>query len=121
MTKIENLSSEITKELQNYSKYVTEEVEKAKKKTANELKKEISANSPKDTGDYEKGWRTKQDKNRKSIIVHNATDYQLTHLLEHGHVKRNGGERVPAKVHIRPAEERAIEKYIDRIEKAVKE
>ena len=52
----------------------------------------MSANSPKDTGDYKKGWRIKQDKARKSIIVHNATDYQLTHLLEHGHVKRNGGE-----------------------------
>lgn len=121
MTKIENLASEISKELQNYSNYVTEEVEKAKRKTATELKKEIIANAPEDTGDYKLGWRTKKDNERKSIIVYNATDYQVTHLLEHGHVKKSGGERVPAQVHIRPAEERAVTNYLDRIEKAVKE
>ena len=39
------------------------------------------------TGRYRKGWRAEISKTRGGCIgtVYNATDYQLTHLLEHGH------------------------------------
>ena len=55
---------------------------------AKNLKNTLKANSPEKLGDYKKGWRIKKVK--KALIVHNATSYQLTHLLEHGHVKRDG-------------------------------
>lgn len=39
------------------------------------------------TGRYRKGWRAEISKTRGGCTgtVYNATDYQLTHLLEHGH------------------------------------
>ena len=69
----------------------------------------LKADSPEKTGDYAKGWRMK--KTSKGYIVHNKTDYQLTHLLEHGHARKGGGRDVKAKVHIRPAEENAIKAF----------
>lgn len=120
---VNQLTSAIVKELEKYSKMVTEEVEEAKQVTAKELKQAIQQKSPvRDAaggGDYKKGWRVKKDKANKSFIVHNKDRYQLTHLLEHGHAKRNGG-RVNGQVHIRPQEEAAIRDYLERIEKAVK-
>ena len=78
----------------------------------------LRTHSPKKYGDYQKGWSVKpytEGKNR-GFIVYNRDHYQLTHLLEKGHAKRNGG-RVRAIPHIRPVEEAEIRKVLDRIER----
>lgn len=113
-----NIADQIANELQRYTNFVTEEVEVAKTEVSKELVKELKQTSPKLTGSYKKGWRVKKVGN--VLVVHNKTDYQLTHLLEHGHAKKGGG-RVPAKVHIRPAEERAVEDFLDRVERAIRQ
>lgn len=118
MASIDNLANEIAKELQRYTNLVEEEVEVAKKEVAKELVDTLKETSPELTGDYAKGWRTKKIGN--SQVVHNATDYQLTHLLENGHAKVSGG-RVAPRVHIKPAEEKAISNYLGRVEKAIKQ
>ncbi|MFJ8268530.1 HK97 gp10 family phage protein [Peribacillus asahii] len=118
MASIDSLASEIVRELQRYTNLVEEEVEVAKEEVAKDLVSELKGSSPKDTGDYAKGWRTKKVGNAQ--VVHNATNYQLTHLLEKGHAKVNGG-RVAPRVHIRPAEEKAIEEYLDRVERAIRQ
>jgi hypothetical protein len=115
---INNLANEIARELQRYTNLVTEEVEVAKDEVAKDLVSELKQTSPKETGSYRKGWRIKRERNK--LIVHNKTNYQLTHLLEHGHAKAGGG-RVPAKVHIRPAEEKAVADYLDRVERAIRQ
>lgn len=116
-TNINNLANEIARELQRYTRDVKEDVEVVKKEVAKELVSTLKQKSPKDTGDYAKGWRTKKVGNAQ--VVHNATDYQLTHLLEHGHAKVSGG-RVPAMVHIRPAEEKAVDDFTERVERAIR-
>lgn len=118
MANIGDLTNEIMRELQRYTNLIEEEVEIAKNEVSEELVQELKQTSPEDTGDYRKGWRVKKvgDIN----VVHNKTDYQLTHLLENGHVKSGGG-RVSAKVHIRPAEEKAISEFLNKVEQALRQ
>lgn len=103
--------------LRNYAADVQDEIEIASKEEAQNLVKALKAHSPKKTGSYRKGWKLKKSGKHK-YVVYNKTDYQLTHLLEHGHAKRDGG-RVEARVHIRPAEEIAIRNFMDRVEGAI--
>lgn len=112
-----DLAKEIAKVLQEYTNEVTEGLEKAKEEVAKEAVKELKKTSPKLTGDYAKGWRTKRIGTAQ--VVHNATNYQLTHLLEHGHAKREGG-RVAGIPHIEPAEQRAIDEYTKQVEKVIR-
>ncbi|OLN21904.1 hypothetical protein BTO30_12460 [Domibacillus antri] len=117
MVKIGDLSNEIAKQLSRYTKDVEDAVEVAKEEVAKNAVAELKEKSPKLTGRYAKGWALKKVDGRH--VIYNRTDGQLTHLLEFGHVKAGGG-RVPARVHIRPAEEKAINEFVDRVEKAIR-
>ncbi|MCH4566039.1 HK97 gp10 family phage protein [Bacillus sp. ES1-5] len=122
MASVDDLVSEIARELQRYANVVEENMEEAKGKVADDLVSELKQKSPKstrkDTRKYAKGWRKKKEGN--AIIVHNALKPQLTHLLEKGHAKVGGG-RVPAKVHIAPAEEKAINEFTKLVERAIQQ
>ncbi|PFW87245.1 hypothetical protein COL32_27595 [Bacillus pseudomycoides] len=118
MASIDSLANEIVRELQRYSNVIEEDIEEAKVEVADNLVGELKQKSSKLTGSYRKGWRSTKQGNK--IIVHNKTRYQLTHLLEKGHVKKGGG-RVAAKVHIAPAEEHAVNDFIERVERAIRQ
>lgn len=116
--KIDNLANEITKALKEYTDEVTEGLEEVKAEVAKEGVKMLKATSPRGKRKrYYKGWRVKRIGTAQ--VIHNATDYQLTHLLEKGHAKRGGG-RVPPKVHIAPVEEKVIEEFEKRVEKVIR-
>ncbi|PDY76952.1 HK97 gp10 family phage protein [Bacillus cereus] len=118
MASINDLANEIARELQRYSNVVEEDLEAAQEEVSDSLVDGLKQNSPKKTGKYRKGWRKKKE--GKSTIVYNALKPQLTHLLEKGHAKANGG-RVPAQVHIAPEEEKAINDYLARVERAIQQ
>lgn len=106
--KVDQMTNAIMKELNSWSQDVADatkdECEKVGKETADTLK----VTSPKRTGRYARGWRSKttfEDKSNIRVTVYNVR-YQLTHLLENGHAKVNGG-RVNGIPHIAPAEEQA--------------
>lgn len=104
---IDKLASEIIKGLHEYASLADTAMKKAVRKTATSVRKEISENAPKDTGNYAKSWATKkvtENSHSLEITVHSKNRYQLAHLLENGHAKRSGG-RVAGKPHIAPAEE----------------
>ena len=122
MTSIDNMAAEIMKGLTEYADLANESMKKAVKKTATEVKKEISANAPKDTGAYAKSWavkKTKENSHSLEMTVHSKNRYQLAHLLEKGHAKRGGG-RVAGKAHRSPAEENGVQLFEKLIEEALK-
>mgnify|MGYP005773440541 CR=1 FL=1 len=109
-------------ELMEYNQEVTDGIKKSARDVAKECKNEIQRNSPELTGSYRKGWRNTvvfENANDIRIEVHNKTDYQLTHLLEDGHAKANGG-RVEGKPHIGPAERHAEEKLLKKVKVVVR-
>ena len=94
--KIDELASTIVKGMTAYSELATEEVKKAVKKAGTSVKKDISANAPKNTGAYSKSWAVKNTKETPTsleLTVYSKNRYQLAHLLEKGHAKRGGGKR----------------------------
>lgn len=117
---IEALATELATALADYSEDVTEKVMKAIDEESKEAVKELKEGSPKLTGSYAAGWTSKKSytgKYSKVNVIHNKTDYQLTHLLEYGHAKRGGG-RVAARPHIKRVETQAIENLTRKVEDA---
>ena len=87
MTSIDNLAEEIMQGLQEYADLADTAMKKAVRKTATQVKNEISANAPKDTGKYAKSWATKktgENSHSLEMTVHSKNRYQLAHLLEMG-------------------------------------
>jgi len=115
--RVDDLSKEIAQALKSFTSDIEQGLEKSKKESSENAVKELKSSSPKKTGSYAKGWRVKRI--GSSYVVHNKTDYQLTHLLEKGHAKRGGG-RVWAIPHIKPVEERAIIGYEKQLEKVIR-
>lgn len=111
MSSIDDLADLVMDGLREYSELADTAMKKAVRKTATSVRKEISENAPKRTGDYAKSWATKkvtENSHKLEITVHSKNRYQIAHLLEKGHAKRNGG-RVAGKPHIAPAEEKAAD------------
>ncbi|AGM99849.1 HK97 gp10 family phage protein [Streptococcus iniae] len=107
-----DLAGMIVKELAAYSKEVDDEVDEIAEEVAEETVQELKENSPKRYGKYRRGWRKKKLATG-SYVVYNIVA-SLTHILEKGYLSRNGG-RVAGIVHIKPAEENAIETFQKRI------
>lgn len=106
MTSIDDLASEVMKGLEEYAELADAGMKRAVRKTATAVKNEISANAPVKSGRYKRSWTTKKTKENSHTLemtVHSKDRYQIAHLLEHGHAKRDGG-RVAAIPHIAPAE-----------------
>lgn len=107
MSSIDDLADLVMDGLREYSELADTAMKKAVRKTATSVRKEISENAPKDTGTYAKSWATKkvtENSHKLEVTVYSKNRYQIAHLLEKGHAKRNGG-RVNGKPHIAPAEE----------------
>lgn len=119
MNSVDDLADLVMDGLREYSDLADTVMKKAVRKTATSVKKEISANAPVKSGRYKKSWtakKTKENSHTLEMTVHSKDRYQIAHLLEHGHAKRNGG-RVAAIPHITPAEENGADLLESLIEK----
>lgn len=106
--KIDNLSKEINSILTSYEKdVVTVTKEETNKVTTNALKI-LKKHAPERTGKYKKTLARRKvsenSKGIKNILYAKKSGYQLTHLLEHGHLTRKGN-RTKAIPHFKYADE----------------
>lgn len=119
---VNQVEMKINEYLKKYQENIDKLVKDTTDKLTNRAKKDIKNKSPKDSGDYSKGWSVKTIKNAKTYTrkIWNPKKYRLTHLLEFGHkVKRNGqivGKAI-AIPHIRPVEQKYVKSFINEIEK----
>ena len=103
--KLSELSVAIEKELAAYSDEVAEGIKKNIRKETRAAVRTLKATSPRKTGEYAGGWRYRVEYDGRDdlrVRIYNGKKPQITHLLEHGHAKRNGG-RVDGIPHIAPA------------------
>lgn len=120
--KIEQLSDAVMEELNNYRDVVDQGMRAAVREAGKTVQADIKASAPKQTGGYSRSWavkNTKQNSHALEVTVYSRNRYQLTHLLEFGHAKRNGG-RTRAQVHIAPAEEKGIRQLEEDIKRSIR-
>lgn len=104
-----NLSEELQKALADYSTAISEGLNDAYKELAEAGVAELQQGRPyhNRTGQYAKNFAVTQRKNAasetgsESYTIYNKKHYQITHLLEHGHLTRKGG-RAAAFEHWKP-------------------
>ena len=120
------LASAIAESLEEYAGLLQldleESVDAVSKETVAEIRKDVKSKFG-GTGDYAKSWASKKDvgsttEYSRTLYVKDP-HYRLTHLLEFGHAKVNGG-RVEGRPHIAPAEQRAATKLERRLLDAIK-
>ena len=105
--------------LEEYGEKASEVIGQTLPLVGQETAQDLRSTSPKLTGNYAASWtygmrESQGSKKRNKLIVYNKDHYRIVHLLEHGHAKKNGG-RVDAVVHVKPAQDRAEKKAIERI------
>jgi len=106
MANTKSVENQMKQILDEFSDKVNDVLEESAKRVSDEAVNKLHNTSPRKSGEYAAGWTVKRE-SPTSLIVHNATNYQLTHLLENGHVIRNKKGtygRAPAHKHIKPVE-----------------
>lgn len=121
-TTIDNLDEAIADVLEDYSTVICETVNEQTEKAANQLKKDISADAPVKTGKQRRSWRVTKEKvaGLDLLAVVHSTDYRKVHLLENGHLTRNGVTRTKAIRYVSKNEEKIIEQYQQDVVNAIK-
>lgn len=128
--KPEELEKTLMNYLQNYKEDIDEDVKESTDIITKEARQELIQTSPRNgiarKTKYYKGWavkkgaRTRKKSYRYTKVVWNKTNYQLTHLLEFGHHKRDGTGWVDARPHIRDVEKKYGIKFADLLEAKIR-
>lgn len=114
-TPLEKLDTAISKILKDYADEISTNADEVAiamgRKGAAALRQEVSADFG-GTGKYAKGWTVQVDRQRlyTDVIIYNRTP-GLPHLLEHGHLMRNGRRWTPPKQHIEPIEQELVTQF----------
>ena len=123
--KPEQLAKEVMDGLEEYAELAVDVMKKEIQETGKVVKQQIEQTAPRKSGRYAKSWAVKKTAETSStleVTVHSRNRYQLTHLLEYGHVLRKGGRvygRAKPYPHIAKAEAAAIKSFEQSIRKGI--
>lgn len=118
MSRTESVSVQMDKIMDDVMKDADEALGKCIDNVSKESVQRLKNTSPRKTGDYAKSWAVKKGKGNERIVYNKR--YQLTHLLENGHVIVNAKGtygRTNGIKHIAPVEEWASEELPREIER----
>ena len=112
----------IQEELTIYHQDVVEALDAAGDKAVKALVKRTKATAPKYSGGFRKAISSKRlektDRSSKFVWYVKAPHYRLTHLLVHGHAKKDGG-RTKADPFLRKALDQVLPEYEKDVEEAL--
>lgn len=127
-----DLGAQMEQVLTSYNESVNEQITDITRESMKQLVKETKATAPKGRrkGQYRKNITAdysslNRRSNRLTGMKVSATwyvkapDYRLTHLLVHGHAKRNGG-RTAANPFLQNAVDRVVPEYERKVEEAIR-
>lgn len=120
-TPTERLSEEIASILSVYEKDIEKEIDTAVKEVAKTGAKALRAKSRQEfggSGKYAKGWTSTTERGRHTAtgIIYNKAKPGLPHLLEDGHLNRDG-TRTPGRSHIAPVAEQIEQDFSKEVER----
>lgn len=115
----------IAKELTIYHKSVIDGIKAEAQKSVKQLVKDTKATAP--IGNRTKHYKdsitskkvSEDDRSVSYVWYVKGSDYRLSHLLENGHAKRNGG-RVEGTHFIQKASDPILEQYLQAVEEVIK-
>lgn len=123
-TPLDKFSAEIAGILEEYADDVRSNLDEITKEVGKKGAKAVKAQAQTavDGKKYAGGWTSKVEVMRlgASATIYNKSQPGLAHLLEHGHVSRNGTGRtfdpVPGREHIAPVEKQLVEEFERKLE-----
>ena len=108
--------------LDNYATDLRTAINADTEAAAQRLKKAISAEAPVKTGKQKKSWRIAKEYlggvDLKTVV--HSTDYRKVHLLENGHVTRNGLTRTKPTYYVSRNAEKIIQEYEQTVAETIK-
>lgn len=108
--------------LTNYATNLREAINADTEAAAQRLKKAISADAPVKSGKQKKSWRITREYlggiDLKTVV--HSTDYRKVHLLENGHLTRNGVTRTKPTYYVSNNAEKIIKEYEEIVAETIK-
>ena len=108
--------------LTNYATNLREAINADTEAAAQRLKKAISADAPVKSGKQKKSWRITREYlggiDLKTVV--HSTDYRKVHLLENGHLTRNGVTRTKPTHYVSGNAEKIIKEYEEIVAETIK-
>ena len=116
--------------IKEFDSNVAQAAGEAAAEVSKDARQQLKSSSPKRSGKYASGWAIHTEKSKgiiREVSVHNIVKPGLTHLLEFGHVTKNGTtrktgktlRRTPAHSHIEAVNTEVQEKFVREIEKRI--
>lgn len=117
----EYLDEMIGSVLESYADEVMNAVNQTTDQAAKELRSAIAKDAPVETGKQKRSWKiTKERKGLENMTIVHSTDYRKVHLLENGHLTRDGVTRTKALNYVGKNADKVLSEFPDRIAEAVR-